>query len=78
MIGDILGNGKCWSDENGDSHLHSLPLNMVPHQFQNESRDAESKNGVLLVLDSLWCDARGGRGTHFPVLIVSFHLPMAK
>ncbi len=45
-------------------HTHSHPLNMV-HQLQHESRDAESKNGVLLLLDSQWCDAKGGRITYF-------------
>ncbi len=45
-------------------HIHSRPLNMV-HQLQHESRDAESKNGVLLLLDSQWCDAMGGRVIYF-------------
>jgi len=36
------------------------------HQLQHESKDAESKNGALLSLDSQWCDAKGGRVTHFP------------
>ncbi len=46
-------------------HTHSLPLNMV-HQLQHESRDAESKNGALLLLDSQWCGAKGGRVAYFP------------
>ncbi len=46
-------------------HTHSLPLNMV-HQLQHESRDAESKNGALLLLDSQWCHAKEGRVTHVP------------
>jgi hypothetical protein len=46
-------------------HTHSLPLNMV-HQLQHESRDAESKNEALLLLNSHWCDAKGGRVAHFP------------
>ncbi len=47
-------------------HIHSLPLTMV-HQLQHESRDDESKNGVLLLLDSQWCDAKGGRVTYFHI-----------
>ncbi len=45
-------------------HIHSLPLNMV-HQVQHESIDSESKNKVLLLLDSQWYDAKGGRVTYF-------------
>ncbi len=45
-------------------HTHSLPLTMV-HKLQHESRDAEYKNGVLLLLDSQLCDAKGGRVTYF-------------
>ncbi len=45
-------------------HIHSSPHNMK-HQLQYESRDAESKNGVLLLLDSQWCDAKGGVVTYF-------------
>ena len=55
----------CRSVMRHQKHTHSLPLNMV-NQLQHESGDAESKNGALLVLESQWCDARGGRGTHFP------------
>ena len=45
-------------------HTHYLPLNME-HHLQHESRDAKSKNGVLLLLDSQWCDSKGGRVTYF-------------
>jgi hypothetical protein len=46
-------------------HTHSLPLNMV-HQLQHESRDAESNNEALLLLDSQWCDTKGGRVANCP------------
>ena len=37
---------------------HFCHHNIMVIQLEHESRDAESKNGVLLVLDSQWCDAR--------------------
>ncbi len=44
---------------------HPFSSSQYGAKLQHESRDAESKNGVLLLLDSQWCDAKGGRVTYF-------------